>query len=250
MSDSLFNWNTKISQTSTGYGVTDNSNNNNNSYAKYKIDKKQELDTADILSKKSNKSNTSIVTEVSKESGNSDIKTQYIPTDLQSKLSLPNNNPNNPNEKTPSELKNIMYTLNGDISTIQAYKANYDKSINDLKNKMQTLGIENNDNILDIINQYPNLKTNTQTDILSCDKNDVRFEHFGADELHKPNNVGQHKQKKSQSLSAITNRAKETVDFVHKCHVRYWWINAIVRIVTISVFLIMLYKLSQYKKTK
>ena len=39
MSNNLFNWNTKISQTSTGYGVTDS--NNNNSYAKYNINKKQ-----------------------------------------------------------------------------------------------------------------------------------------------------------------------------------------------------------------
>ena len=213
--------------------------------------KKKKLDTTDILSKKSNTSNTSIVTSLSKGSGNSDIKTQHIPTDLQSKLSLPNgpnnqNNPNNPNEKTPSELKHIMHTLNGDISMIQAYKANYDKSVNDLKNKMQTLGIENNDNILDIINQYPNLKTNTQADILSCDKSDVRFEHFGIEEQQKQNK----QKKKKQELSTIANRAKETVDFVHKCHVRYWWINAIVRVVTISVFLIMLYKLSQYKKTE
>lgn len=228
MSNNLFNWSTKISQTSTGYGVTSG---DNNSYAKYNIDEQHKANNTDVLSKKSNTSGKSIG------SNKSDVKTQHIPTDVQSEIS----NKNNSIEKTPSELKNIkhiMYKLNGELSTIQAYKENYDKSLNDLKKKMQMYGIENTDNILDIIEQYPNIKTNTQLDTPMCKKDDVRYEHFSDEK----------KKESTQTLPSVTDRAKETVEFVHKCHVRYWWINAIVRLVTISVFVIMIYKLSQIKK--
>lgn len=223
MSDNLFNWNTKISQMSTGYGVTDDSNNNNKMYAQYSTNNVQTAtDTHSKHSKRSTGTNFSNISD--------DMKTQNIPTDMQSDIS-------SHNKKISPDIKQATDLLNTEISAIRQYKEDYEYRRKNLMNKIHNLGISNAEKILNIIEQYPDIEDGS-----SHTYNRENIEHF----TEKQSTCDKKEENVSES---IVNRAKSTVDFVHKCHVRYWWINAIVRIVTISVFLIMIYKLSYSKKS-
>lgn len=44
--------------------------------------------------------------------------------------------------------------------------------------------------------------------------------------------------------------ARKTFNFVKKCHAKYWWINAIIRLLTIAIFIFMIYKLINKTKIK